>query len=257
MKRLAKAVTVKWLNDHRPSIGFYIGKNPWDNELLENEIEELKTTIGYRDCQIRALKQCRQEAIDEAHRSAAVNARNAAAKMDELEARLNEANKQLYVEARDKERRGVERVIQNLAMQKEELHRGVAYWKQCAKDNTQQAADFFNLIKKELGMEESAPWSEVLTKIKGLVSDIKERRKNHNRLLETYRLECNAHSADVFTVCEKLTTAEDRIEELEAFARDIRDNYDCDTTGYQEFEAHRESQCRSCQGKKLLLKKES
>jgi hypothetical protein len=39
MKRLQNIVN--WLNDHKPSIGFYIGNNPWDSSKKDSEIVRL------------------------------------------------------------------------------------------------------------------------------------------------------------------------------------------------------------------------
>lgn len=42
------------------------------------------------------------------------------------------------------------------------------------------------------------------------------------------------------------------VERLMAFVVDARDNWDCDTTGHEEFGTHRPAQCRRCQAAKLL-----
>lgn len=52
----------------------------------------------------------------------------------------------------------------------------------------------------------------------------------------------------------RVTELEAEVERLKAFVKDARDNWECDTTGHEEFETHRPSQCRRCEAERLIGK---
>jgi len=82
-------------------------------------------------------------------------------------------------------------------------------------------------------------------------------RKRHlviaNRALAIRHWQNEALNGRVLTLCEQRAENHKRIQELNEFVRDVRDNWDCDMGANGAHHSH----CRACEAKKLLPKEES
>jgi hypothetical protein len=214
MKRLPKIVT--WLEAHKPSIGFYIGRNPWDSSEKDAEIKRLNVLLLEKD------------------------------------------------NMRREERAATERIILSLSMQKEALQRErqannnrivdleILLGKQEERKEEQRLkhlSDEMVMIEAGEALEarvrelEAQLCRETCAKVKALEVQLKEVIISDNRKADW-----------INSIHIRERTARLRVQVLESFVKEVRDNYDCDQDAHKYQDGRG---CRCCEATALLPKEES